>query len=85
MVGAREFDPNKVGFKSEGYDGSKFITGVQRGNYNAGHERYCSITRRLPDKDIAKAIVDKNTAKADPDCTLTEQQRQDLMEYLKSL
>jgi len=84
-VGAREFDPEKVGFKSADYDGSQFNADLQRGNYNTGHERYCSITRRLPDKDVAKAIVDKVAAKAEPDCTLTEPQRQDLIEYLRSL
>jgi hypothetical protein len=84
-VGAREFDPEKVGFKSAGYDGTQFNTDLQRGNHNTGHERYCSITRRLPDKDIAKAILDKEPAKADPDCSLTEEQRQALIEYLRSL
>jgi hypothetical protein len=83
-VGAREFDPDKVGFKSADYDGTQFNTD-QRGNLNTGHERYCSITLRLPDKDVAKAIVDKVPAKAEPDCTLTEEQRQDLLEYLRSL
>jgi hypothetical protein len=86
-VGAREFDPDKVGFKSAGYEGpgTQFNTDLQRGNHNTGHERYCSITRRLPDKDVAKAIADKVNPPPDPDCTLTEQQRQDLMEYLRSL
>ena len=37
VVGAREFDPEKVGFKSKGYEGSKFNT-IQRGNRNTGHE-----------------------------------------------
>jgi hypothetical protein len=37
MVGAREFDPEKVGFVSEGYEGFKFDTGI-RGNRNTGHE-----------------------------------------------
>jgi hypothetical protein len=84
-VGAREFDPDKVGFKSADYDGTQFNTDLQRGNYNTGHERYCSITRRLPDKEVAKAIVDKVPAKAEPGCILTEPQRQDLLEYLRSL
>src|SRR5262249_44941775 len=35
-VGAREFDPNKVGFRSDGYDGFEFRT-TQRGNKNGGH------------------------------------------------
>jgi hypothetical protein len=90
-VGAREFDPDKVGFKSADYvgtqpnDGTQFNADIQRGNHNTGHERYCSITRRLPDKEIAKAIVDKEVAKAEPGCILTEPQRQDLLEYLRSL
>lgn len=37
MVGAREFDPIKVGFKSEGYDGFEFDTAIP-GNRNTGHE-----------------------------------------------
>ncbi|MCZ6647509.1 MAG: di-heme-cytochrome C peroxidase [SAR324 cluster bacterium] len=37
QVGAREFDPKKVGFKSEGYEGFKFDTNI-RGNRNQGHE-----------------------------------------------
>jgi hypothetical protein len=86
-VGAREFDPDKVGFRSAGSEGegTEFNTDLQRGNYNTGHERYCSITRRLPDKDVAKAILDKEPAKAEPDCSLTEEQRQALIEYLRSL
>lgn len=57
-VGAREFDPAKVGFRSEGYDGFAF-SNVQRGNSNGGHEYG----------------VDR----------LTEQDRWDLIEFLKSL
>ncbi|MET0156146.1 MAG: di-heme-cytochrome C peroxidase [Rickettsiales bacterium] len=36
-VGSREFDPEKVGFKSEGYDGFTFNADI-RGNGNMGHE-----------------------------------------------
>ena len=36
MVGAREFDPKKVGFISEGYEGFTFNTDM-RGNGNMGH------------------------------------------------
>lgn len=36
-TGSREFDPVKVGFKSDGYDGFLFDTTL-RGNSNAGHE-----------------------------------------------
>jgi hypothetical protein len=36
QVGSREFDPEKVGLKSSGYDGFAFDTS-HRGNSNAGH------------------------------------------------
>jgi cytochrome c5 len=36
QVGSREFDPEKVGLKSSGYDGFTFDTS-HRGNSNAGH------------------------------------------------
>ena len=58
IVGAREFDPIKVGFISADYDGFIFDTRI-RGNHNSGHE-YGS-------------------------CGMTEQQRWDLVEFLKSL
>jgi hypothetical protein len=58
-VGAREFDPVKVGFKSDGYDGFTFDTS-QPGNHNTGHD------------DYGKPL-------------LTDQNRWDLIEYLKSL
>ena len=58
VVGAREFDPKKVGFKNQGYEGFKFDTTIP-GNRNTGHEyRTC----RMKDED-----------------------RWDLIEYLKSL
>lgn len=56
-VGAREFDPAKVGFKSDGYDGFEFTT-IQRGNMNTGH----NYSPNMSDKE-----------------------RWDLIEYLKSL
>jgi hypothetical protein len=37
MVGSREFDPEKVGLKSSGYNGFVFNTALP-GNSNAGHE-----------------------------------------------
>jgi cytochrome c5 len=58
VVGAREFDPVKVGFKSEGYDGFKFNTAL-RGNRNSGHEYGA--------------------------CGMSDTDRWDLIEYLKSL
>ena len=69
MVGSREFDPDKVGFKSAGYDGFLFRTSIW-GNYNSGHE-YASGRTPLPDGTLLPA--------------LTKEQRLDLLEYLKSL
>ncbi len=57
-VGAREFDPVKVGFRHEGYDGFEFRTDL-RGNSNAGHEYRA--------------------------CAMTDDERWDLIEYLKTL
>src|SRR3546814_5799634 len=37
VVGSREFDPVKVGVRSEGYAGFQFHTDI-RGNHNTGHE-----------------------------------------------
>jgi hypothetical protein len=82
-VGAREFDPDKVGFKSAGYDGTQFNTDLQRGNYNTGHEKYCSVRQPPQGKAAAKGIPDK--AAPDQNCELTVDQIQKLMEYLKSL
>jgi cytochrome c5 len=69
QVGAREFDPDKVGFRSAGYDGTNFNSSLQRGNQNTGHDKYC-----LPDE--------KETPEGG---CLTEKQRRDLIEYLRSL
>ena len=57
MVGKREFDPQKVGFRSEGYEGFEFKTDI-RGNRNMGHEY---------------------------GACMTDAERWDLIEYLKSL
>lgn len=48
IVGSRELDPVKVGFKSEGYDGFKFRTDI-RGNRNTGHE-YGACKMADPDR-----------------------------------
>jgi mono/diheme cytochrome c family protein len=69
MVGSREFDPDKVGFKSAGYDGFLFRTSIW-GNHNSGHE-YASGRTALPDGTLLPA--------------LSKEQRLDLLEYLKSL
>jgi len=52
-VGAREFDPDKVGFKSAGYDGTQFNTDLQRGNYNTG-TKSIAPSASTPDKAAAK-------------------------------
>lgn len=69
MVGSREFDPDKVGFKSQGYAGFEFNTRI-KGNYNTGHE-YAAGKTAQADGSVLPA--------------LTEAQRWDLVEYLKSL
>ena len=82
VVGSREFDPHMVGFKSDGYPGFVFRTTL-KGNSNAGHDYGTVDTFELnQDGSIAK----------NPDGTpkvklpaLTDAQRWDLVEYLKSL
>ncbi|MGY0218336.1 di-heme-cytochrome C peroxidase [Endozoicomonadaceae bacterium StTr2] len=69
MVGSREFDPEKVGFKTEGYDGTAFDTSIP-GNHNTGHEYAAGRTAQM-DGTVLPA--------------LNRQQRQDLVEYLKTL
>ncbi len=69
MVGSREFDPVKVGLRSAGYAGFEFDTG-KPGNSNAGHEYGVAGDRLL-------ARLGRGP--------LTEQERDDLLEYLKSL
>lgn len=69
MVGSREFDPEKVGFRSEGYDGFKMTT-FRVGDMNTGHEYGAGKTPQL----------DGTTLPA-----LTEAQRWDLIEYIKTL
>src|SRR5690606_12840576 len=69
MVGSREFDPVRVGFRTEGYDGFLFRT-HRVGDLNSGHEYGAGRTAQ-PDGTILPA--------------LTEQQRSDLVEYMKTL
>lgn len=68
-VGSREFDPVKVGFRTEGYDGFTFKA-IRRGDFNTGHEYG---TRHAPPV---------NGVKRKP---LTEADRWDLLEYIKTL
>lgn len=70
MVGSREFDPVKVGFKTDGYNGFLFSTEVGLGNLNSGHE-YASGRTAQPDGTILPA--------------LTKNERLDLLEFIKTL
>jgi hypothetical protein len=69
MVGSREFDPVKVGFKTSGYTGFEFLTSAL-GNSNTGHD-YGARDVMGPDGKMLRA--------------LTKDERMDLVEYLKSL
>lgn len=69
VVGSREFDPAKVGFRSSGYNGFVFDTAIA-GNDNGGHE-YAAGRTAQPGGEILPA--------------LDREQRLDLLEYLKSL
>ena len=68
-VGSREFDPEKVGMRSAGYEGFHFNV-IHVGNSNAGHD-YGTRRRSLGNDRFEEA--------------LTREQRLDLLEYLKSL
>jgi hypothetical protein len=70
VVGSREFDPVKVGFRSEGYEGFKFTT-FRRGDTNTGHEYGAGRTAQLDGKTVLRA--------------LSEEERWDLIEYIKTL
>jgi cytochrome c5 len=81
MVGSREFDPKKVGYVSDGYQGFQFLTAIP-GNSNGGHEYGTRDTIVLnPDGTVQKNL--DGSDKVLP--ALTEQQRWDLVEYLKGL
>lgn len=69
QVGSREFDPVKVGFRTQGYEGFLFRAS-RRGDLNGGHEYGAGRTPQ-PDGKVLPA--------------LNEQQRWDLVEYLKTL
>ena len=69
MLGSREFDPVRVGFRTHGYQGFEFRS-HRRGDSNAGHE-YAAGRTSQPDGKRLPA--------------LTEAERWDLVEYLKTL
>jgi len=68
-VGSREFDPIKVGLRAEGYEGFTFKAD-KRGDFNIGHEYGTAH---------APAV---NGEKLEP---LTDEERWDLVEYIKTL
>lgn len=68
-VGSREFDPRKIGLLTEGYEGFTFKAN-KRGDSNSGHEYG---TARAP-------LV--NGKAQEP---LTDEERWDLVEYIKTL
>lgn len=68
-VGKREFDPVKVGFVSEGFEGFEFKTHLP-GNSNKGHEYAAGKTAQM-DGTLLPA--------------LNKQQRLELLEFLKSI
>lgn len=78
MVGSREFDPVKIGFRSEGYDGFEFVSAsfegeeisARRGNSNRGHE-YAAGKTALPNGEVLPP--------------LNKEQRWELLEYIKTL
>lgn len=69
IVGSREFDPSKIGLRSEGYPGFEF-NAIKRGDFNTGHE-YGTI-HALP----------VNGQQQEP---LSASERWDLVEYIKTL
>ena len=69
MVGSREYDPIKMGFRSEGYEGFRLRT-FRASNMNGGHE-YGAGPITQADGTVLPA--------------LTEQQRWDLIEFIKTL
>ena len=69
VVGSRRFDAKRVGFVYEGYDGFVYDTSIE-GNFNTGHEYAAGNT----------ALSNGQTL-----TPLTEEQRWDLIEYLKTL
>jgi cytochrome c5 len=69
IVGSREFNPEYVGMKWDAYPGFEFQTHIP-GNHNLGHE-YAAGRTPQPDSAMLPA--------------LTELQRWDLVEYLKTL
>ncbi|MGB2271779.1 MAG: di-heme-cytochrome C peroxidase [Pseudomonadales bacterium] len=70
LIGSREFDPVRVGFKSSGYQGFNFQTSIT-GNANTGHEYAAGRTPPLGENNPLPA--------------LNKAQRMQLLEFIKTL
>ena len=70
LVGSRELDPVKVGFISKGYSAGTVFDTSLKANHNTGHE-YAAGRTAQPDGTVLPA--------------LSEEQRWQLVEYMKSL
>lgn len=68
-VGSREFDPVKVGFRTDGYDGFLFRT-LRTGDLNSGHEYGTIHDPKVKDGTLKP---------------LSDEQRWALVEYMKTL
>ena len=68
-VGSREFDPIKIGLRTEGYEGFTFKAN-KRGDFNSGHE-YGTVH--------APAVDGRQQE------PMTDEERWDLVEYIKTL
>jgi hypothetical protein len=68
-VGSREFDPLKVGFRSDGYEGFRYTT-MRVGDMNSGHEYGAGKTPQMDGTQLP---------------ALDQNQRWDLIEYIKTL
>ena len=87
VVGRREIDPVKVGIETADYAGFRFKT-TRVGDLNSGHEYAagntsadgCTVQR---DPTTCEIISGPGACKALP--ALTEQQRWELLEYIKTL
>jgi hypothetical protein len=99
-VGSREFDPDKVGFKSSGYGGFLFNTkgikddrgGYTKGNSNAGHEygarRMADESNGPVDQKTKDQCTDENIKDDDPsikDKCLYPMSREDRLDLLEYL
>jgi mono/diheme cytochrome c family protein len=69
VVGSRQFNPEKVGFSYEGYDGFPMTT-FRDGDKNGGHEYGAGRTPQMNGEQFR---------------ALSEDERRDLIEYIKTL